>query len=109
MGLESDIPRDVQGVSHASLFLTGKGARPDSQLYMWAPVGKPHLGRRGVRTHRHTLVITKAEGKKPVYVLHDNAKDPYQLKNIAANEPKTVQRLEKRLAQLLRANKDPWV
>jgi uncharacterized sulfatase len=109
MGAGNDIPKQVDGRSHASLFLTGKGERPDCQLYMWAPVGKPHLGRRGIRTHRHTLVITKAQDKEPAYVLHDNARDPYQLKNIAANEPKIVRRLEKRLLQLLRTNKDPWV
>ena len=109
MGLESDIPHDVQGISRAPLFLTGKGVRPDSQLYIWVPPGKPHLGRRGVRTHRYTFMITKAEGKGPVRLLHDNVKDPYQLKNVAVEQPKVAAQLEKKLKKLLRDHNDPWL
>ena len=109
MGLKSDIPQDVQGISCAPLFLTGKGARPDCRLYMWVPPGKPNLGRRGVRTHRYTFVITKAEQKQPLRLLHDNIKDPYQLKNVAAQQPKIAAQLEKKLEKLLRAHKDPWL
>ncbi|MCD6393394.1 MAG: sulfatase [Planctomycetes bacterium] len=109
MGLESDIPQDMQGISRAKLFLTGKGVRPDSQLYIWVPPGKPHLGRRGVRTHRYTFMITKAEGKGPVRLLHDNVKDPYQLKNVAVEQPKVAAQLEKKLKKLLRDHNDPWL
>jgi len=109
MGLKSDIPQEVQGTSHARVFLTGMGARPDSQLYMWTPPGKPHLGRRGIRTHRYTFVVTRTEQKKPLRLLHDNIKDPYQLKNIAAEQPGVVRRLERKLEKLLRANNDPWL
>ncbi len=109
MGLKSDIPNDVEGTSHATLFSTGKGARPDCQLYMWAPPGKPHLGRRGVRTHRYTFVITKAEQKEPVGLLHDNIKDPYQLKNVAAQQPEVAKQLNSKLEKLLRAHNDPWL
>ena len=109
MGLKSHIPQDVQGISRAPLFLTGKGARPDCQLYIWVPPGKPHLGRRGVRTHRYTFMITKAEQKEPLRLLHDNVKDPYQLKNIAAEQPKIAAQLEKKLEKLLRAHNDPII
>jgi uncharacterized sulfatase len=109
MGLKSDIPHDVRGISCAPLFLTGNGARPDCQLYIWAPPGKPHLGRRGVRTHRHTFVITKAEQKEPLRLLHDNIKDPYQLNNIAAEQPEVVKQLNSKLEKLLRAHNDPWL
>ena len=109
IGFSVDIPKQVQGTSHASIFLTGKGKRPTSQLYMWVPVGKPALGRRGVRTHRYTFVISKAEGKSDEYVLHDNINDPYQLKNIADNEPQIVRELTKKLEKWLRKNNDPWL
>ena len=52
---------------------------------------------------------TKAEGKGPVRLLHDNVKDPYQLKNVAAEQPKVAAQLEKKLEKLLRANDDPWL
>jgi len=109
MGYAEDTPKQVDGNSHASLFLTGKGKRPTSQLYMWVPVGKPAWGRRGLRTHRYTLMISKAEGKPTQYTLHDNANDPYQLKNIASDEPGVVRRLTIELDEVLQRNNDPWL
>ena len=93
MGLSAHIPREVEGVSHAPLLLTGRGRRPSSQLYLWVPYGKPASGRRGVRTHGHTLMISKEEGKPTRHILHDNVTDPFQLKNIAEEKPRLVERL----------------
>ncbi|MHC4518654.1 MAG: sulfatase family protein [Planctomycetota bacterium] len=109
MGFAESIPASVQGTSHASLFTTGKGPRPTSQLYMWVPVGQPAWGRRGVRTNRYTFVVSKTSGKPPEYVLHDNQNDPYQLKNIAPDRPEIVQQLTGQLERRLRANNDPWL
>jgi arylsulfatase A-like enzyme len=109
MGFGSDIPEEVDGVSHASILTTGSGPRPASQLYMWIPCGKPAWGRRGVRTHRYTMVVTKEEGMAERIVLHDNVEDPYQLKNIATGRPAIVKRLrEKELAAWLENTGDPW-
>ncbi len=116
MGFGCDIPKDVQGVSHASFFMTGRGVRPESQLYMWVPVGLVKTGgagaawgRRGVRTARYTLVISKAEGKTPGCTLHDNVEDPYQLENIAADRPEVVEELRDELERWLLKNNDPWL
>jgi len=109
MGFADRIPNQVTGASHASLFLTGKGKRPTSQFYMWVPPGKPAWGRRGVRTHRYTLMISKTEARPPEYTLHDNVNDPYQLKNIARDQPRVVKDLTKELEKLLRKNSDPWL
>ena len=110
MGLAGDIPATVQGVSHAGLFLTGTGVRPTSQLYLWVPPGKPADGRRGVRTHRHTLMINKMPGKPTQTTLHDNVADPYQLKNIAAADPALVKRLtDTELIPWLKKTNDPWL
>jgi len=40
----------------------------------------------------YTLTIDKTPPKPPQTVLHDNAADPYQLKNIAAERPDVVRR-----------------
>ncbi len=110
MGFRADIPDAVQGVSHARLFLTGEGPRPTSQPYLWVPPGKPAWGRRGVRTRRHTLVITRMPGKPITTVLHDNIADPYQLKNIAADHPALVKRLtDTELVPWLKKTNDPWL
>ncbi len=110
MGLSAEVPSDVEGVSHASLLLRGDGTRPPSQPYMWTPLGQPALGRRGVRTHTHTMVVSRAEGATPHYVLHDNVNDPYQLRNTASENPEIVQHLiESELNPWLEKNGDPWL
>jgi len=110
MGFADDIPEVVRGTSHAKLFRTGQGPRPSSALYMWIPAGQPEWGRRGVRTHRYTLMINKSP-KQPVrHVLHDNQNDPFQLKNIAERQPQVVERLvREELTPWLRRAEDPWL
>ena len=110
MGFKADIPEQTDGISYAKLFMTGKGKRPDSQWYMWVPPGdKPAWGRRGLRTHRYTFVISKAEGKPAETILHDNVEDPYQLKNIAAEAPERVDKLTNELEKTLAKYGDPWL
>ena len=110
MGFKDDIPQEVEGDSHAEALSTGKGSRPTSQIYIWSPVGKPQIGRRGVRTHRYTMVIETFEDKPTTKTLYDNQEDPYQLKNIAADQPETVEKLfREELRPWLKRTRDPWV
>jgi arylsulfatase A-like enzyme len=110
MGLPSAIPPTVEGTSRAPLLLTGEGDRPTSQLYLWVPYGEPALGRRGVRTHRYTLAVEKTMEGELSFVLHDNVKDPFQLVNIASQEPETVQDLmQTELIPWLERTRDPWL
>ena len=100
----------VEGVSHASILRDGVGDRPTSQLYIWIPYGEPALGRRGVRTHRHTLMVEKDATGVTRTVLHDNGEDPYQLENIAEERPDLVQELmETELNPWLEKTRDPWL
>jgi arylsulfatase A-like enzyme len=110
MGLAADTPSGVQGEDHSTLLLEGRGSRPTSQPYIWIPYGGPAWGRRGVRTRRHTLVVTKAAGVQPEYVLHDNVGDPSQLQNIAAQQPDIVRELVRtELEPWLERTGDPWL
>ncbi|NNM03743.1 MAG: sulfatase [Gemmatimonadetes bacterium] len=110
MGLGAAVPADAEGVSRASILQDGSGARPTSQLYIWIPYGEPALGRRGVRTHRHTLSVEKTGDGEVSYVLHDNVADPFQLRNIAAGNPDLVKELmETELTPWLEKTRDPWL
>ena len=110
MGLGEEVPPGVEGVSHAELLLTGKGPRPTSQLYLWIPCEQPSMGRRGVRTKQHTLVVDHMPGKEEQLILYDNIADPYQLRNIAENQPDVVNRLvREELDPWLRRTEDPWL
>ena len=109
MGFSKAIPQDLQGTSRAELFRTGKGDRPESQLYFWIPVDTPSGGRRGLRNHRYTLEITRRKNKPEQVVLHDNVNDPYQLKNAAAKLPDVVKKMTAEMNARLKELKDPWL
>ncbi len=108
MGYGKDIPEDVMGVDYASLFLDVKGTRPNSQLYINVPAGRPGLGIRGVRDHRYTFAITKNEDGSEETVLFDNRYDPYQMKNITGDDPATVKEMKIMLDEWLKKTEDPW-
>jgi hypothetical protein len=56
------------------------------------------------------MVVCRTEGGSPHYVLHDNVNDPYQLRNIAAQQRDIVQGLiESELNPWLDRNRDPWL
>ncbi|NQT39932.1 MAG: sulfatase [Planctomycetes bacterium] len=110
MGLKADIPATVGGVSHAQLFRTGNGPRPSSAMYLWIPPERPELGRRGVRTDRYTLMIEKTPDAPPRHTLHDNRDDPFQLQNLADEQPELVDRLTREeLVPWLKKTRDPWL
>ncbi|RLD11962.1 MAG: sulfatase [Chlamydiae bacterium] len=108
MGLKNKIPKDVQGKDLAGAFLGKKINRPDSSFYFLIKEGKPDSGRRGLRTHRYTFVISKSKKKNKIF-LYDNKKDPYQLENIADSKPELVKKLTEKLYKKLTEINDPWV
>lgn len=83
-------------MSLAEQVLHDKGESPTSQLYLFVPYGQPSFGRRGVRTATHTLEIDRQDGEPLKYKLFDNVNDPYQMKNIANENPELIQNSSKR-------------
>jgi len=115
LGLQQEIPDATEGVDYARLFLEGEGKRPTSQLYTvqgFNEAGKgPSMGERGIRTQTHTLMVRQMKPKDSLTVfLHDNIADPYQMKNLADEQPELVQQLIKEeLRPWLERTKDPWL
>jgi arylsulfatase A-like enzyme len=110
MGFRRAIPRPMQGRNWAPLFQGRPMRRPTSQLYFKAQPWSRAWGERGVRTHRHTLMIRKTPDRPTITVLHDNENDPYQLKNIADEQPQIATRLmKKELVPWLKKTRDPWL
>lgn len=109
MGFNMDIPEDVSGINYASLFLTGQGERPFSQLYMSAVPGRTDMGRRGVRTRQYTLMISKGDEEVDQIELFDNRTDPYQLNNLSESRKDVVEGLRDELKIWLMKTHDPWI
>lgn len=109
MGLKNSIPKSVEGTSYANHFKGKTDNIPTSQLYIKIPHDAQKHGKRGVRTSRYTMMIDKMPNKKTKTVLFDNQKDPYQLKNIAAEQPILIAKLTKEeLIPWLKKTNDPW-
>lgn len=109
LGLESEIPDAVDGTNYAALLATGEAKRPSSQPYLNIPAEAPSQGRRGVRTDRYTLVIDRVPNQEERVVLYDRKTDPYQLQNLAEEQPEVVERLKREeLEPWLKRMEDPW-
>ncbi len=107
MGLESAIPAGRQGTDLSAAFLGRPCARPTSALYLdtWL---SGEGGARGLRTHRHTLAVIRDADGQAQAILHDNEADPYQMKNIASENPALVKRLAAEMNDWLDRTGDPW-
>jgi arylsulfatase A-like enzyme len=109
LGFGSDVPQDVEGTSYARLFVGKEMARPSSQLYMCVPFDNPSLGQRGVRTDRYTYVESKTADQTTEHRLYDTLNDPYQLEDVAGEQPDMVHRLADELAHWLTTTRDPYL
>ncbi len=117
MGLGHAIPGSVMGTDMSSIMRgqRGAGPRPTSQLYQWLTPRDPKAGARGVRTHDYKLVIAPrpaeannelnpliGESAPEMFHLYDRRTDPFELKNIAGEQPQIVR-------QLIADELEPWL
>ncbi|MDA3961237.1 MAG: sulfatase [Planctomycetota bacterium] len=110
-GHAAAIPATVTGTSQAARFLSAAAPVPSSALYQLMPASDPASGRRGVRTASHTMVIDLGfDGGTPATYLHDNEADPYQLRNVATEQPELLATLiATELRPWLERLQDPWI
>lgn len=110
MGFGDEVPQSVHGDSHAGILLGKGGERPSSQLYLRMASNQPDRGARGVRTSRYKLILETRESDSLKQTLYDLKVDPYELKNIAENNPKIVADLvASELKPWLQKTEDPWI
>lgn len=91
------------------MLCTGVAERPDAALYFGPDTCETAAGSRGLRTHRYTYVSRRVHEAQspPRSLLFDNTSDPYQMTNIADDEPQLVETLHKRLTAWLQEIGDP--
>ncbi len=61
------------------------------------------------KNNRYTFVMNQEEGKDKIIMLYDRKDDPYQMKNIAAQNPGIVRELTEEMRLWLIKISDPWV
>jgi arylsulfatase A-like enzyme len=102
-------PAAMQGLDHTSV-ITGrrKQLRDAALLQIFGPFSGDgtKAGWRGIRTATHTY----ARYENEPWILHDNKRDPFQMKNLAGSrEHASLQAsLEKRMNAMMQAHGDSW-
>ena len=104
-----DVPKRMQGADLSRVALGQTTSGPDAvllQIFVPFAGDKIEQGWRGIITDRYTYARFESEP----WVLFDNVSDPSQLKNLAADPQHAAlaQRLDTRLAQLMRDKQDAW-
>jgi arylsulfatase A-like enzyme len=100
-------PRGIDGLDYSGL-LTGTRSRPPRDYaflqMMYAYV--PWPGWRAIRTREYSYARTA----KGPWLLHNVARDPYQMKNLVDDPPSRslVAEMDKRLATLMKEAGDSW-
>lgn len=105
----ANIPKNTQGRDLADVVRGEKEKGPDSvfvQIFVpFAGDGTPHPW-RGVRTTRY--LYARTEGKP--WLLYDLERDPFELKNLAADAASALllRELDERLSRWMRDTGDSW-
>ncbi len=109
LGLEEKIPEKVEGKNYADVILGKSDGKPEFSLYLNCNYPNPERGMRGIRTDRYTFVVQKnKEGGIENYLLFDNQNDPYQLKNMAKENPELINEFQDKMINELSKINDPW-
>jgi arylsulfatase A-like enzyme len=108
-GLRSKTPTDLDGRSLASYITKGEGKGYDEQ-YILGAINPPNAntGFRGIRTLRYKLAYVRKKGTVEPY-LFDLKKDPFEMKNIYADNDSIVKKMLPSLKAWLKKTNDPFV
>lgn len=108
MGLKEQIPATVQTYDLSFHIITEKEKKGLTQPYYFIQYDDHSTGYRGLRTNTHTYILHATHGKIDKTILFDRSKDPYQMNNIANENPKLVRKFNKQLQQWLTQTNDPF-
>lgn len=107
-GLKDRIPAALDGKSMASYITNGQGSGSADQFILGA-VNPPNAnsGFRGIRTARYKLAYVRKKGTVEPY-LFDLQNDPFEMKNIYADNDSIVKKMLPSLNNWLRKTQDPF-
>lgn len=109
MGMEGQIPKEVQTYDFSKILLKGEEDAEMVQPYYYIDSSDETTGYRGLRTPTHTFVVHATKGKVDELLLFNRISDPLQMQNVADKFPKEVKRLKKQLKKWLIKTEDSFL
>lgn len=108
MGFTKDIPKEVQTYDLSKFILAGKEDSDLIQPYYYVQPDNQTTGYRGLRTAEYTFAVHATDGKIDKTILFDRTKDPYEMQNVASENPDIVASLTSELKSLLTKTNDAY-
>lgn len=108
MGFGKKIPATMQTFDLSAEILKGEGKKNLAQPYYFVQFDNQASGYRGLRTSTHTYAVHATDGVIDEVVLFDRENDPYQLRNVAVQQPELIRQFNKQLKAWLNKTDDPF-
>ena len=108
MGFKEQIPTEVQTFDLSASILSQKKAQEVVQPYYLLPENLM-TGYRGLRTKKYTFVVHATNGRTDEWILFDREQDPFQLNNIAPDQPALIKQFSSQLKDWLKKTNDPFM
>lgn len=109
MGFKEQIPTEVQTFDLSASILSQKKAQEVVQPYYYLLPENLMTGYRGLRTKKYTFVVHATNGRTNEWILFNREQDPFQLNNIAPDQPALIKQFSSQLKDWLKKTNDPFM
>ena len=109
MGFKDEIPAEVQTFDLSASILSPENTQDVVQPYYYVVPENLTTGYRGLRTKKYTFVVHATNAQTDEWLLFDREQDPFQLNNIAPDQPELIKQFSSRLKDWLKKTNDPFV
>ena len=109
MGFKEQIPAEVQTFDLSASILSPEKAQEVVQPYYYLLPENLMTGYRGLRTKKYTFVVHATNGRTDEWILFDRDQDPFQLNNIASDQPELIKQFSNQLKDWLKKTNDPFM
>ena len=109
MGFKDRIPAEVQTFDLSASILSPENTQEIVQPYYYLLPENLTTGYRGLRTKKYTFAVHATNGRTDEWILFDREQDPFQLNNIAPDQPALIKQFSNQLKDWLKKTNDPFM
>ena len=109
MGFKDRIPAEVQTFDLSASILSPENTQEIVQPYYYLLPENLTTGYRGLRTKKYTFAVHATNGRTDEWILFDREQDPFQLNNIAPDQPTLIKQFSNQLKDWLKKTNDPFM